>query len=243
MTTFPLKLHAILSDNGFEDIITWLPSGHSWRVLDRHIFEKQVIPLYFRHSNYSSFMRQLNGWGFRRVDCGDTYEHELFQKKSLSLCMKMKRIRKDTHKVPAVTVVEQPSSQLAPLARQGNVTQLKEVPKTSQCLIHPCESIRTTLQISTQNSITYPTQKNGKILKIQTGLFNMLQPGLWNNTLERSTRSRFEQSFLQPQQYNRKIAELKLQLELDYIFSARIKRLLAHQQLAEMMRKPSYPQI
>ena len=77
MTTFPLKLHAILSDNGFEDIITWLPNGHSWRVLDRHIFEKQVIPLYFRHSNYSSFMRQLNGWGFRRVDCGDTYEHEV----------------------------------------------------------------------------------------------------------------------------------------------------------------------
>ena len=80
--------------------------------------------------------------------------------------MKMKRIRKDTHKVPAVTVVEQPSSQLVPLARQGNVTQLKEVPKTSQCLIHPCESIQTNVQISAQKSITYPTQKNGKILEV-----------------------------------------------------------------------------
>ena len=77
MHKFPLKLHAILSDPNLEDIITWLPNGTSWRVVNREMFEKEVIPLYFRHRNYSSFMRQVNGWGFQRVDCKDTFQHEV----------------------------------------------------------------------------------------------------------------------------------------------------------------------
>ena len=77
MPGFPLKLHAILSDNNLGDIITWLPNGLSWRVINRKMFEKEVIPLYFKHSNFSSFMRQVNGWGFRRVDREDTFEHEV----------------------------------------------------------------------------------------------------------------------------------------------------------------------
>ena len=77
MPTFPFKLHAILSDDNLDDVITWLPNGLSWRVVNRRLFEKDVIPLYFRHGNFSSFMRQVNGWGFRRVDHGDTFKHEV----------------------------------------------------------------------------------------------------------------------------------------------------------------------
>jgi hypothetical protein len=57
----------ILSNPEFQDIITWLPHGRSWRILQQRAFEERVIPLFFRHGRYSSFARQVNGWGFKRV--------------------------------------------------------------------------------------------------------------------------------------------------------------------------------
>jgi hypothetical protein len=81
--TFPVKLHLILSNPEFDDIIAWLPHGRSWRILQQKAFEERVIPLYFRHGRYSSFARQVNGWGFRRVTHGsdyNSYYHEVRSK-------------------------------------------------------------------------------------------------------------------------------------------------------------------
>jgi HSF-type DNA-binding len=71
--TFPVKLHMILSNPDFQDIIAWLPHGRSWRILQQKAFEERVIPLYFRHGRYSSFARQVNGWGFKRITHGSDY--------------------------------------------------------------------------------------------------------------------------------------------------------------------------
>ena len=68
--TFPVILHKILSDASYSDIITWLPHGRSWIVLNPKAFEEDVIPAHFEHSSYSSFCRQVNGWGFIRVKYG-----------------------------------------------------------------------------------------------------------------------------------------------------------------------------
>ena len=56
---FPVKLHRILSNSEFREVITWLPHGRSWRVLKPKAFEEGIIPLYFRHAKYASFMRQV----------------------------------------------------------------------------------------------------------------------------------------------------------------------------------------
>ena len=70
VSSFHFKLHQILSSPAFISIIIWMPHGRSWRVLKPKIFEEEVIPLFFRHSSLSSFMRQVSGWGFRRVNNG-----------------------------------------------------------------------------------------------------------------------------------------------------------------------------
>jgi hypothetical protein len=78
--TFPVKLHMILSNPAFDDIITWLPHGRSWTIHNQKAFEERVIPLYFRHGRFASFARQVNGWGFRRVTQGsdyNSYYHEV----------------------------------------------------------------------------------------------------------------------------------------------------------------------
>ena len=53
--------------------------------------------LFLRHAKYASFMRQVNGWGFKRIVSGNdhnSYFHELFLRDYPQLCLKMKRIRK-----------------------------------------------------------------------------------------------------------------------------------------------------
>jgi hypothetical protein len=57
---FPVKLHRILSNPEYSDIVSWLPHGRSWRVLKPKAFEEKVIPIFFRHAKYASFMRQVS---------------------------------------------------------------------------------------------------------------------------------------------------------------------------------------
>jgi hypothetical protein len=92
---FPMKLHAILSNPEFHDIIAWLPHGRAWRIAHHKAFEERVIPLFFRHGRYSSFARQVNGWNFRRITSGpdyNSYYHEMFIRGFPQLSRKMKRI-------------------------------------------------------------------------------------------------------------------------------------------------------
>ena len=70
---FPVKLHRILSNPEYNDIVSWLPHGRSWRVLKPKAFEEKVIPLYFRHAKYASFMRQVS-----LSVCLEYFEYVLF---------------------------------------------------------------------------------------------------------------------------------------------------------------------
>jgi hypothetical protein len=68
---FPVQLYSVLeaaSELGFEEIISWLPTGDGFRVHDRHGFEKDIMPRFFRsQSKYKSFLRQLNLYKFKRL--------------------------------------------------------------------------------------------------------------------------------------------------------------------------------
>jgi hypothetical protein len=49
------------------DIAGWSEKGDSFMIKDPDRFAQTVIPQYFSHSNFSSFVRQLNFYGFRKV--------------------------------------------------------------------------------------------------------------------------------------------------------------------------------
>lgn len=91
---FPAKMHAILARPEFSDIVAWLPHGRSWRIRKMREFENSVIPMFFEHTKLTSFIRQANGWGFRRItqgrDC-NSYYHERFLRGIPHLSKKMKR--------------------------------------------------------------------------------------------------------------------------------------------------------
>jgi hypothetical protein len=60
-STFPMKLHAMLSDSEgrkFDDVVAWLPGGRSFKVLDPVRFADEIMPHYFNQTKYKSFQRQ-----------------------------------------------------------------------------------------------------------------------------------------------------------------------------------------
>lgn len=49
------------------DVACWTPAGDMFVVKNQNQLGKQYIPRYFDHSNFSSFARQLNFYGFRKI--------------------------------------------------------------------------------------------------------------------------------------------------------------------------------
>ena len=67
VSTFITKLFSMLEDSASNAVITWTPSGQSFVVVSLMEFQESVLPKYFKHNNFSSFVRQLNLYGFHKV--------------------------------------------------------------------------------------------------------------------------------------------------------------------------------
>lgn len=65
---FLQKLYTMLEDESAHAIMSWTPNGESIVVHQPEAFAQQLLPLYFKHNNFSSFVRQLNTYGFNKVD-------------------------------------------------------------------------------------------------------------------------------------------------------------------------------
>eukprot|EP00591_Stephanopyxis_turris_P000016 CAMPEP_0195517422 /NCGR_PEP_ID=MMETSP0794_2-20130614/10773_1 /TAXON_ID=515487 /ORGANISM="Stephanopyxis turris, Strain CCMP 815" /LENGTH=467 /DNA_ID=CAMNT_0040646233 /DNA_START=22 /DNA_END=1425 /DNA_ORIENTATION=+ len=48
-------------------IATWSKDGYTFEIKDVDTFSSKIIPQYFSHNKFSSFVRQLNFYGFRKV--------------------------------------------------------------------------------------------------------------------------------------------------------------------------------
>ena len=84
--SFLLKLHDILKNNSYNNIIHWDTDGKRVIISDVVNLCNLVLPKFYKHHNYSSFVRQLNLYGFHKSKgiskCGDSYELEAFHSKA-----------------------------------------------------------------------------------------------------------------------------------------------------------------
>ncbi|PWA61588.1 Heat shock factor (HSF)-type, DNA-binding [Artemisia annua] len=65
---FLLKCYEMVDDPSTDDLISWSQTNDSFIVWDESNFASQLLPKFFKHSNYASFQRQLNIYGFRKTD-------------------------------------------------------------------------------------------------------------------------------------------------------------------------------
>ncbi|SCU83473.1 LAMI_0C03356g1_1 [Lachancea mirantina] len=64
---FVRKLFKILEAGEYANIICWTETGDSFVVLDTNEFTTKILPQHFKHSNFASFVRQLNKYDFHKV--------------------------------------------------------------------------------------------------------------------------------------------------------------------------------
>lgn len=139
---FLTKLWALVENPTCDDLICWDESGKSFHVFDQGRFAKEILPLYFKHSNIASFIRQLNMYGFRKVTNIEQglktekddleFQHPYFQKDQEQLLEHIKR--KITHHVPAhpqikvepIQTVSVPTEDLSRMVSEVNQVKSKQ---------------------------------------------------------------------------------------------------------------------
>lgn len=98
-SSFPEVLYELLETadrENLDDIVSWLPHRRAFRVNNKDRFMQEILPRYFKGQNrWSSFLRQLNLYGFSRVAKGPdygAYYHELFVGGRPDLTVHMHRV-------------------------------------------------------------------------------------------------------------------------------------------------------
>lgn len=99
-TSFLQKTYDILENADLDSIIAWNESGTLFLVKNVTDFCDQVLPVYFKHNNYASFVRQLNMYDFHKVREGswdNAFKHPLFLKGREDLLKEIKRKTSESH--------------------------------------------------------------------------------------------------------------------------------------------------
>lgn len=64
---FVSKLWKMVDDPGNHHLISWSEHGSTFIIHKPLEFTSSLLPYYYKHSNMSSFVRQLNMYGFHKV--------------------------------------------------------------------------------------------------------------------------------------------------------------------------------
>ncbi|XP_047959107.1 heat stress transcription factor B-3 [Salvia hispanica] len=64
---FLLKTYMLVEDPETDDVVSWNADGTAFVVWQPAEFARDLLPTLFKHSNFSSFVRQLNTYGFHKV--------------------------------------------------------------------------------------------------------------------------------------------------------------------------------
>ncbi|KAJ7246894.1 HSF-type DNA-binding-domain-containing protein [Mycena haematopus] len=116
---FVKKLYMMLEDRSHENLICWRPQGDSFVVKNVNEFTATILPRVFKHSNFASFVRQLNKYDFHKIKSPDNpldeqswvFKHPDFRADRRDMLENIKRKAQRKSIVPTAAAAErQPST-------------------------------------------------------------------------------------------------------------------------------------
>ncbi|KAK9767729.1 kinase-regulated stress-responsive transcription factor skn7 [Basidiobolus ranarum] len=99
---FVKKLYRMLEDTTYGHIVAWGLNGDTFVVKEPNEFAKTILPKHFKHSNFASFVRQLNKYDFHKIKNTDDsskpygehaweFQHPSFQHNKCEMLESIKR--------------------------------------------------------------------------------------------------------------------------------------------------------
>ncbi|CAO2207500.1 unnamed protein product [Urochloa humidicola] len=116
-TPFLTKTYQLVEDPAVDDVISWNDDGSAFVVWRPAEFARDLLPKYFKHNNFSSFVRQLNTYGFRKI-VPDRWEfaNDCFRRGEKRLLCDIHRRKVTPATGAAVTVAAAAATAAIPLA-------------------------------------------------------------------------------------------------------------------------------
>ncbi|XP_066397008.1 heat stress transcription factor A-9-like isoform X1 [Miscanthus floridulus] len=137
---FLTKVYDMVSDPAIDAVISWSATGGSFVIWDSHVFERDLLPRHFKHNHFTSFIRQLNTYGFHKVD-PDRWEwaNEGFVRGQKHLLKTIKRKKKSSQDVPSdlqsVPVKTAPGTENIEIGKYGGLEKEVETLKRDKALL------------------------------------------------------------------------------------------------------------
>lgn len=98
---FLIKLYQILEDKNNENVIHWGNDGKYFIIENMYDFIEKILPKYYNHKNYASFVRQLNKYNFHKLKTlgnENAFQNNLFikgQKELISRIFRKKKTKRN----------------------------------------------------------------------------------------------------------------------------------------------------
>lgn len=163
-TTFLKNTYEILNNESLNSIIRWTEDGGSFVISDILNFTNSVLPGFFKHNNLSSFIRQLNMYGFHKAKDEDSQELQFSHPK---FHRDKKELLKEIHRKSSDSLGSLKKSEIQNLAQRLQKFQTQQL--TMETMLENLESQYS--QVLEQNQVLISELFQSKQREKQIELF------------------------------------------------------------------------